>query len=282
MSRGEQKYLSSDLLNAGDWVHATMMVNQGLGQAILYIDGVRQDSVELLPFQSVGGRRLRLGATMVEGFEAGERYRGFVDDLVFSHRTYTDAGVAALASASAQAAPYQANRDADGDEVRDTLDRFPLDATEQIDHDNDGTGDVADSDDDNDGIPDSIEFALGLDPRDAADAADDLDSDGISNLSEYLSGTRVDEDDVHPWLAAPSDLTLAATGPLTAVELGVAQAEDARDGRLIPVPSQAGPFASGRHNVQWRVSDLSGNEAEATQTLTILPQVFITTPDVVG
>ena len=44
-------------------------------------------------------------------------------------------------------------------------------------------------DTDHDGIPDSVETALGLDPNVAADALLDLDGDGMSNLAEYLAGT---------------------------------------------------------------------------------------------
>ncbi|HSC75923.1 MAG TPA: thrombospondin type 3 repeat-containing protein, partial [Pseudomonadales bacterium] len=44
--------------------------------------------------------------------------------------------------------------DTDGDSVGDVCDVFPLDATESVDTDNDGTGNNADTDDDNDGVPD--------------------------------------------------------------------------------------------------------------------------------
>ena len=47
-----------------------------------------------------------------------------------------------------------ADLDDDGDNVIDSLDAFPLDATESVDTDGDGVGDNADTDDDNDGIPD--------------------------------------------------------------------------------------------------------------------------------
>ncbi len=59
------------------------------------------------------------------------------------------------------------------------------------DADGDGLNDLADLDDDNDGLPDTWELAHGLDPFDAADALADLDGDGISNLAEYLAGTNV-------------------------------------------------------------------------------------------
>ena len=45
-------------------------------------------------------------------------------------------------------------------------------------------------DTDNDGIPDNIETAAGLNPNDASDAKEDKDGDGICNLNEYLAGTN--------------------------------------------------------------------------------------------
>ncbi len=45
------------------------------------------------------------------------------------------------------------------------------------------------ADADRDGIPDSVEQGLGLDPNNAADATGDLDSDGMKNRAEYVAGT---------------------------------------------------------------------------------------------
>jgi hypothetical protein len=53
------------------------------------------------------------------------------------------------------------NADTDDDGVADDQDAFPLDATETLDTDNDGTGNNADTDDDGDGVPDTADgFAL--------------------------------------------------------------------------------------------------------------------------
>jgi hypothetical protein len=48
---------------------------------------------------------------------------------------------------------------------------------------------VPSTDGDQDGIPDATETAWGLDPQNGADAAQDADGDGVSNLGEYQAGT---------------------------------------------------------------------------------------------
>jgi hypothetical protein len=55
-----------------------------------------------------------------------------------------------------------------------------------MDTDGDKVGDNADTDDDDDGLPDLWELTYGLNPRDAADAAADPDGDGVSNYDEFL------------------------------------------------------------------------------------------------
>jgi hypothetical protein len=57
------------------------------------------------------------------------------------------------------------------------------------DFDMDGIPDASDPDDDNDGMPDDWEAAKGFNPKNAADAAQDADADGLSNLQEYIAGT---------------------------------------------------------------------------------------------
>jgi hypothetical protein len=78
--------------------------------------------------------------------------------------------------------------DIDGDGVDDAQDAFPTDAAEWSDADGDGIGDNADTDDDNDGMPDAWETQYGLDPL-ADDAQLDPDGDGFANIDEYGMGT---------------------------------------------------------------------------------------------
>ena len=68
------------------------------------------------------------------------------------------------------------HRDSDNDNVFDQLDDFPNDTEEWLDTDDDGTGNNADLDDDNDGLSDTEEANLGTDPLDK-----DTDNDGIED-----------------------------------------------------------------------------------------------------
>ena len=69
--------------------------------------------------------------------------------------------------------------DDDNDGVPDSSDAFPLDATESVDTDHDGIGNKADTDDDNDGVPDSSDAF----PLDATESVD-TDHDGIGNKAD--------------------------------------------------------------------------------------------------
>ena len=66
-----------------------------------------------------------------------------------------------------------------------------------LDSDDDGIDDGAETntipslaDSDGDGLPDGWELTYGLDPLDPADAANDADSDGLSNSEEFFAGTN--------------------------------------------------------------------------------------------
>ena len=86
---------------------------------------------------------------------------------------------------------YPMDGDRDGDGVPNIRDAFPDNANEWLDTDHDGIGNNADTDDDGDGIPDSVEKANGLNPLKASDASEDLDGDGFSNFTEYDLGSNM-------------------------------------------------------------------------------------------
>ena len=76
-------------------------------------------------------------------------------------------------------------------------------------------------------------------------------------------------DKTAPELKLPENISVEATGPLTAVTLGSATATDPVDGELMAKPDKTGPFAPGRHTITWSVTDSAKNTATATQTVVI-------------
>lgn len=90
--------------------------------------------------------------------------------------------------------------DNDNDNVNDVDDAFPLDPSESVDTDSDGIGDNADQDDDNDGWSDEIEEASGTNPKLATDVPTDTDADGIPDAldSDDDNDGYLDSEDIFP------------------------------------------------------------------------------------
>ncbi len=86
-------------------------------------------------------------------------------------------------------APYDPNNDSDNDGTPNINDDLPLDPSDFLDTDRDGIGNMTDTDDDDDGMPDVWEVQFGLNPLDPSDASTDLDGDFVNNLAEFGLGT---------------------------------------------------------------------------------------------
>ena len=97
-------------------------------------------------------------------------------------------------------------------------------------------------------------------------------TDGSGNHSEG-SFTITVQDTTSPVVTAPPDVSVAATGPLTVVDLemnGAATAVDAVGVVLGPTPDNSGPFAPGIHTVTWTAQDAAGNVGSDVQTVSVL------------
>ena len=88
--------------------------------------------------------------------------------------------------------------DTDGDLVNNIDDAYALDITESVDSDNDGIGNNADPDDDNDNLPDAYEIANNLNPLDGNDAQQDPDNDGSNSIAEFEAGTDPNDSNSTP------------------------------------------------------------------------------------
>jgi len=126
----------------------------------------------------------------ITGLDEGKTY-------YFAATAYNGDGVeSGYSSQVSYTIPYS---DSDEDGVPDYQDAFPSDPGETKDTDGDGIGNKADTDDDNDKMPDAWECKYGFNPL-VDDASDDSDGDGLSNLEEFYAGTNpvVAQDNFEP------------------------------------------------------------------------------------
>lgn len=98
-------------------------------------------------------------------------------------------------------------------------------------------------------------------------SASDSEGNSVSAVQQITV-----RDTTPPQIVVPSNIHTGASGVLSHIDLGVASAHDLVSGDLEVIPDNDGPYASGRHYVTWTTRDLAGNEASATQVVTVLPQ----------
>ena len=103
---------------------------------------------------------------------------------------------------------------------------------------------LASADTDGDGIPDSAEIQLGMDPRNPVDAQEDFDRDGLINLREYQLGTDIRKADTDGDGLNDGDEVARGTNPLLADS----------DGDLIPdgveVTTNTNPLDRNQYNLR--------------------------------
>ena len=125
-------------------------------------------------------------------------------------------------------------------------DAFPLDPTEWLDFDGDGIGDEADEDDDNDGISDLDELAMGHDPT-----SPDTDGDGFCDGAEAVSGVceaGPDAFPLDPSAHADTDgdgMPDTITGTSTSVPALVEDTDDDGDGLEDASETDTGTYVDG-------------------------------------
>ncbi|WP_444995301.1 fibronectin type III domain-containing protein [Aliikangiella sp. IMCC44359] len=175
--------------------------------------------------------------------------------------------------------------DSDGDglpdywEIEHALNpQDPTDAIEDLDNDGltnreefNHLTDPNNNDSDNDGMPDGWEVDHALDPNDASDASEDRDDDGILNLDEYLNAN----DKEPPVINLDTEITMDATGVLTAIPTANVSATDNIDGSVEVSLLGSQYLKSGFHLVDWQAEDQAGNKTVATQLIRVRPQVLL-------
>jgi len=124
-----------------------------------------------------------------------------------------------------------------------------LDGTRGSDADPNDTvgGDVCDTDDDNDGMPDTFEDANSFDKFNAADAGQDADGDGVSNLDEFTNGTN-------PNLR---NLAIDATGYFTPFDLTPPEPTSIHLFATAVTANDYGPYRPGDNTITWTPSNNS-------------------------
>lgn len=177
-------------------------------------------------------------------------------------------------------------QDADSDTIADYHDNCPNTAnTDQANNDGDSQGDLCDSDDDNDGIPDLVEVNNGLDPF-VNDAAGDINHNGKTNLEDYQAcGSDVGCYSLsNPVITTNGDIEMVATGYYTPVTIS-ASAQGV-SGPLTVTADKASPFRPGENVVTWSAAwtsaDHQAQTATTTQIVKVKPLATLGGTEIVG
>jgi len=196
---GNEQRLDTPMLPAGEWAHVAVVLVGDSGKMFVNGSLVTSNAITLNP-STFNPAINYLGKSQWPD----PLFNGQLDDFQIYNRALSDFEIANLANpaidsdADGFSDSAETIADTDGDGTPDYLDNdsdndgMPDSAESFVDTDGDGTPNIRDTDSDNDSLPDGWEVAYGLNPLNASDANGDLDGDGQSNLSEYLTGTQPD------------------------------------------------------------------------------------------
>lgn len=271
------------LTNPGEQV-ITELDNLVLDLSLFYSDPDDDNDGKQLTWQLINGPQgMQLSALGNLTWQSQEQSAGSYDLDI----SLADGGEDGAAAASLSFLLTVNLLDTDSDLIADYLDNCILVANnDQLDFDQDQLGDVCDSDDDNDGLPDTVELANELNPMDASDALLDSDGDGESNQQEYLHCAQGNEEDVSqclqiqvdsvpPVITSNGSQSVISQGYFTPVNVS-AQAFDVKDGELEVSADFLGPFRPGKHTVIWQAQDQTGNVASLQQEVIVKPRIELT------
>ena len=109
------------------------------------------------------------------------------------------------------------------------------------------TEDPAYKDTDGDGMNDSYEMKMGLDPE-RNDAGEDLDNDGYTNLEEYYAGTDPSKSKEYPGSSIKeydlpmAPIVLIVLGVLGLISFGVILVRESNKAQAVPPPPLPGYY----------------------------------------
>lgn len=114
-----------------------------------------------------------------------------------------------------------------------------------------------------------VQLGGGRTPSLAADACGNVVAVWASSTSIMAATYTTSASGAVPKVIPPPDITVEATGTLTPVNLGQAQAFDDLDGALTATPDKTGPFALGGQYILWKATNSRGGTGTALQTVVV-------------
>jgi len=152
-----------------------------VGEAVAFDAGGSTDNIGIVSYEwDFGDGTTGTGITAIHTHISSGTYTVTLTVKDAAGNTATDTvTITVLLDTDGDGTPDITDPDDDNDGVNDNEDAFPLDPTEWVDTDGDGIGNSADIDNDNDGVPDVADAF----PLDASESLD-TDGDGVGNTAD--------------------------------------------------------------------------------------------------